>query len=75
MAMMVGEYEFEENFKESSGGTEQDSLLVHSKLIVFALFIFIASIVGLNLLIGLAVEDIQVRLNPFLNILYSFILF
>jgi len=58
--MMVGEYEFDGNFERDGTSTDY---LIFGKLVVFTLFIFVAAIVGLNLLIGLAVEDIQVILE------------
>ncbi|XP_077274645.1 transient receptor potential cation channel subfamily A member 1 homolog isoform X2 [Temnothorax americanus] len=62
MVMMMGEYEYEDLFKENkSNSTENDkgTFLPVTSRIVFFVFIMLASIVLINLMIGLAVNDIQ----------------
>lgn len=49
--MMMGEYDYEDLFK--------DSYLPYTSRIVFVIFVLLSSIVLINLMIGLAVYDIQ----------------
>ncbi|XP_011172017.2 transient receptor potential channel pyrexia-like [Solenopsis invicta] len=56
MVMMMGEYEYEELFDTKN--SESTFLPVTSR-IVFIVFIMLANIVLINLMIGLAVNDIQ----------------
>lgn len=55
--MMMGEYEYGDLFKDEDSG--DSTLLPITSRIVFFLFIMLASIVLINLMIGLAVNDIQ----------------
>jgi len=57
MVMMMGEYEYEELLRTDKEG-KGDFLPITSR-IVFFVFIMLASIVLINLMIGLAVNDIQ----------------
>ncbi|XP_072765725.1 transient receptor potential cation channel subfamily A member 1 homolog [Anoplolepis gracilipes] len=54
VVMMMGEYEYEELFT-----AEKSTFLPVTSRIVFFVFIMLASIVLINLMIGLAVNDIQ----------------
>ncbi|XP_015598034.1 transient receptor potential channel pyrexia [Cephus cinctus] len=56
VVMMMGEYEYGDLFASDQ---EKKSLLPITGRIVFVLFIMLASIVLMNLMIGLAVSDIQ----------------
>lgn len=56
VVMMMGEYEYEELFNVENG---RDTFLPVTSRIVFFAFIMLASIVLINLMIGLAVNDIQ----------------
>lgn len=52
--MMMGEYEYEDLFN-----SKKNIFLPITSRIVFFVFIMLASIVLINLMIGLAVNDIQ----------------
>lgn len=54
VVMMMGEYEYGDLFDE-----EKNYFLPVTSRIVFLIFIMLASIVLINLMIGLAVNDIQ----------------
>lgn len=54
--MMMGEYEYEELFNTENG---KGTFLPVTSRIVFFVFTMLASIVLINLMIGLAVNDIQ----------------
>lgn len=55
--MMMGEYEYEELLSPDENGKR--AFLPITSRIVFFIFILLASIVLINLMIGLAVNDIQ----------------
>lgn len=57
VVMMMGEYEYEELFSRTENG--RMSFLPVTSRIVFFVFTMLASIVLINLMIGLAVNDIQ----------------
>ncbi|XP_011632918.1 transient receptor potential channel pyrexia-like isoform X1 [Pogonomyrmex barbatus] len=62
IVMMMGEYEYKELFNMEKNDTSIDSeitFLPVTSRIVFFIFIMLASIVLMNLMIGLAVNDIQ----------------
>lgn len=54
--MMMGEYDYKDLFEEEEN--EKNFVPITSR-IVFLIFIMLASIVLINLMIGLAVNDIQ----------------
>ncbi|XP_012535807.1 transient receptor potential channel pyrexia isoform X1 [Monomorium pharaonis] len=56
VVMMMGEYEYEELFNTEN---DKGTFLPITSRIVFFIFIMLASIVLINLMIGLAVNDIQ----------------
>jgi len=62
MVMMMGEYEYGELFhsnRTTYNGEDEGTFLPFTGKIIFFIFIMIASIVLINLMIGLAVNDIQ----------------
>nr|BAN81931.1 transient receptor potential A5 channel [Solenopsis invicta] len=56
VVMMMGEYEYEELFDTKNS---ESTFLSSTSRIVFIVFVMLASIVLINLMIGLAVNDIQ----------------
>lgn len=56
--MMMGEFEYADLFADSDPG-EIPSRLQTTPRVIFLLFIILASIVLMNLMVGLAVSDIQ----------------
>jgi transient receptor potential cation channel subfamily A protein 1 len=61
MVMMMGEYEYGELFHSNNTtyNEEAGTFLPITGKIIFFVFVMIASIVLINLMIGLAVNDIQ----------------
>jgi len=70
VVMMMGEYEYEELLGTEK--YEKGAFLPITSKIVFFVFIMLASIVIINLMIGLAVSDIQAleKEVPFSRILF-----
>lgn len=56
VVMMMGEYEYGDLFSDEKNGS---SFLTATSRVVFLAFVMLASIVLMNLMIGLAVNDIQ----------------
>lgn len=56
VVMMMGEYEYGALFSDEKNGS---SFLPATSRVVFLAFVMLASIVLMNLMIGLAVNDIQ----------------
>lgn len=62
LVMMTGEFDFGnllEDIDEAQGGNQLSSLLQASALVTFVLFLLFVTIILINLLIGIAVHDIQ----------------
>ena len=57
VSMMTGEYNYDELFNDAM---KENYGLKETSKIVFLLFVVLASIVLMNLMVGLAVNDIQV---------------
>lgn len=57
VVMMMGEYDYENLFPDDTEGNK--SFLTVTSRVIFLCFIILASMVLMNLMIGLAVNDIQ----------------
>lgn len=59
--MMIGELEFEDMFYNNKPDEESDTPLVHpfTAHIMFFAFVILVTVILMNLLVGLAVSDIQ----------------
>ncbi|XP_046386779.1 transient receptor potential channel pyrexia-like [Ischnura elegans] len=59
MVMMTGEFEYTTLFNNELGNDEEEKLLKGTSRISFLIFVVVASIVLVNLIVGLAVSDTQ----------------
>lgn len=59
MVMMMGEYNYDELFTNPKVERSKDIFLPIIGRIIFLIFVTLSSIVLMNLMIGLAVSDIQ----------------
>ncbi|KAK9737004.1 Ankyrin repeats (3 copies) [Popillia japonica] len=57
--MMMGEFEYADLFTKSDNGTDIAQGLPTTSRVIFLMFVIVASIVLMNLMVGLAVSDIQ----------------
>ncbi|KAI4464135.1 transient receptor potential channel pyrexia [Holotrichia oblita] len=57
--MMMGEFEYADLFTQSNNGTDIAQGLPTTSRVIFLMFVIVASIVLMNLMVGLAVSDIQ----------------
>ncbi|GJQ77486.1 hypothetical protein Trydic_g20877 [Trypoxylus dichotomus] len=57
--MMMGEFEYADLFTMSNDGVEVSRGLPTTSRVIFLMFVIVASIVLMNLMVGLAVSDIQ----------------
>ena len=59
LVMMIGEYEYESLFYPEEGGFENANFYTGISYLLFFIFVVIMSITIMNLLVGLAVDDIS----------------
>ncbi|KAI4464137.1 transient receptor potential channel pyrexia [Holotrichia oblita] len=57
--MMMGEFEYADLFTQTNNGTDIAQGLPTTSRVIFLMFVIVASIVLMNLMVGLAVSDIQ----------------
>ncbi|XP_041352044.1 transient receptor potential cation channel subfamily A member 1 homolog [Gigantopelta aegis] len=57
--MMIGEFEFDSIFNGQDSGSGDDIIYSEATYLIFVIFLILMSIIIMNLLVGLAVDDIK----------------